>query len=356
MESSITIAVYSIGLTASVIFGVILWRKRKDVPDRSRTFLSAPILMFSIMGLLFISMLSVGITPLVHAMLDPAISIIGLYAISSFLYYPIEIMRPRWLTGWKLLIPLTPAILVTIPLLFGIKFQDIQSFSDIKENLTDIDILLRVTSNIFLVIISLLILFIPYNWRKTSADRKIIHRYVILSLITTIIYLCNCLAGSQMIANLNVLWYVFFISQLTYYELEQRIIAPVETQDLPDEPEHIEYVADDNQTDDLWQRINHQMDKHEIWRNPDVTVEMMSRAVGTNRIYVADCIREHTGLTFNDYLNKWRTEYMADKLRQNPAQDQKPLYFEIGYRNRQTAYRNFIKFIGCSPSDFVASL
>lgn len=113
-------------------------------------------------------------------MLDPAISIIGLYAISSFLYYPIEIMRPRWLTGWKLLIPLTPAILVTIPLLFGIKFQ--------------------------------------------------------------------------------VLWYVFFISQLTYYELEQRIIAPVETQDLPDEPEQIEYVADDNQTSFKWEHRS--TDKH----------------------------------------------------------------------------------------------
>lgn len=265
-------------------------------------------------------------------------------------------MRPRWLTGWKMLIPLIPAILVSIPLLFGIKFQDIQSFSDIKENLTDIDVLIRVISNILLILISLFILFIPYNWRKTSADKKIIRRYVILSEITTIFFLWNCIAGNQMIMNIDCLWCVFFISQLTYYELEQRVIPPAETQDLPDDQEPVSNEAYDNQTDDLWQRISHQMNEHEIWRNPDVTVDMMSRAVGTNRIYVADCIREHTGLTFNDFLNKWRTEYMADKLRQNPTQDQKPLYFEIGYRNRQTAYRNFIKFIGCSPSDFAASI
>ena len=356
MEVSITIAVFTICLTASVIFGVILWRKRKDVPDRSRTFLSISLLLLCPFLISFILSLSIGKIPPIHSKLNPFMSIGGLYAILFILYYPVEVIRPRWLTGWKLLLPLTPAILISFPLLFGIQFHDIQTIGDIKENITDIDILIRLISISLFIFISLFILIIPFNWRKSSASKAIIRRYVILSEITSFLFLAGCLSGSQMITNLNVLWGVFFISQLTYYELEQRVIAPLDTQDLPDEPEQIAFEADDNQPDDLWQRINHQMDKHEIWRNPDVTVEMMSRAVGTNRIYVADCIREHTGLTFNDYLNKWRTEYMADKLRQNPDQDQKPLYFEIGYRNRQTAYRNFIKFVGCSPSDFVASL
>ena len=356
MEASFTIAVITIYLTSSVIFATILWGKRKEVPDRSRTFLSLSFLLFSPFMIAAILLVGAGKVSPFPSVIQPILGIGGLYAIILIMYYPLEVIRPRWLTGWKLLIPISPAIIATIPFLIGMHFQDIQTINDIKENLTDIDVLIRLITIALVVIVSLFIMIIPYNWRKSSANKTIIRRYVILSEITSIIFLTNCFSGSLIITNINILWCVFLISQLTYYELNQRIIPPIETQNLPDDPEPVSNVADDNQTDDLWQRINHQMDKHEIWRNPDVTVEMMSRAVGTNRIYVADSIREHTGLTFNDYLNKWRTEYMADKLRQNPAQDQKPLYFEIGYRNRQTAYRNFIKFIGCSPSDFIASL
>ena len=98
------------------------------------------------------------------------------------------------------------------------------------------------------------------------------------------------------------------------------------------------------------------MDELEAWRNPNTTVETVSTAIGTNRIYVARCIKEHTGKTFNDYMNEKRINYMADQLRLNPRQDHKQLYFDVGFRSRHTAYRNFVKFIGCSPTDFAASL
>lgn len=49
----------------------------------------------------------------------------------------------------------------------------------------------------------------------------------------------------------------------------------------------------------------------EIWRDPNTTVESLSADIGTNRIYVANSIRENTGLTFNDFLNKKRVEFMG---------------------------------------------
>jgi AraC-like DNA-binding protein len=55
-------------------------------------------------------------------------------------------------------------------------------------------------------------------------------------------------------------------------------------------------------------------------------------------------------------MNEKRINYMADQLRFNPRQDHKQLYFDVGFRSRHTAYRNFVKFIGCSPTDFAASL
>lgn len=107
-------------------------------------------------------------------------------------------------------------------------------------------------------------------------------------------------------------------------------------------------------SDQLWKSISRFMDELELWRNPNTNVETLSSAVGTNRIYVARCIQEHTGLSFNDYLNKKRIEFIAKRLCEDPELKQEALYFEAGYRSRQTAYRNFVKFAGCSPTEFLA--
>ena len=102
----------------------------------------------------------------------------------------------------------------------------------------------------------------------------------------------------------------------------------------------------------LWPRICQVMDEWEEWRNPNTTVETVSHAIGSNRSYVGQAIREHTGLTFNDFMNQKRIEFMASELRREPGQDQKTLYFEAGFRSRTAAYRNFVKFMGCSPTDY----
>lgn len=98
------------------------------------------------------------------------------------------------------------------------------------------------------------------------------------------------------------------------------------------------------------------MDIEEAWRNPNTTVETLSKQLGTNRIYVARNIREHTDMSFNDYMNNKRVEFIASLLRQNPSQNLKELFFAAGFRSRDTAWRNFVKFKGCSPSDYTTSL
>ena len=56
----------------------------------------------------------------------------------------------------------------------------------------------------------------------------------------------------------------------------------------------------------------------------------------------------------NDYINQKRVDYMASKLQEGTL-SHKEIYFAAGYRNRYTAYRNFIKFKGVSPTEFVAA-
>jgi len=291
-----------------------------------------------------------------RVLLDPLLTTIGLYAISIFIAYPIEVLRPRELKGRWLLFLFFPSLIATLPLLAGLQFQELHNWSDLMQHFWDFDVLLRLISLVFVLILSLILLFIPFNWRESSADNAWIRNTTLVAQGITVFFCAHALTNMAIFFYLHVLWTTFALFSFTYYELENRILPPAKAANTESAPAPKTGAATSSTTDNLWQKISSEMNEKEIWRNPDASVEMLCTAVGSNRIYVADSIREHTGLTVNDYLNQKRTGYMVNKLRQDPEQDQKPLYFEVGYRSRQTAYRNFVKFVGCSPSDFVSTL
>ena len=208
-----------------------------------------------------------------------------------------------------------------------------------------------------LTFMSMILLFIPYNWRKSSADYRWIRRTTFVAQGITILFYANVLSNLPIFFYLHMLWGLCAGIFFYYFELVVRLLPPAEVEQKPSEPSSTEYaVGEAADRDDYWPRICQVMDEWEEWRNPNTTVETVSRVLGTNRNYVGRCIREHTGMTFNDYMNRKRIDFIAAQLRRDPQQDHKTLYFEAGFRSRTAAYRNFVKFMGTSPTDFAARL
>ena len=83
---------------------------------------------------------------------------------------------------------------------------------------------------------------------------------------------------------------------------------------------------------------------------------MLCQLLATNKDYVSRCFRQHADTTFVDYVNNLRIQYVTEELRRNPMQSQRDLFFSAGFRSKTTGYRNFCKYAGMSPSEFVASL
>jgi len=269
------------------------------------------------------------------------------------------VVRPHEFRGKWILLLFLPSLLLSIPVIAGIEFTPLESWAHIKTHWTEFNVLIRFLGVLFVTLISLLLLAIPYNFRNTSADYTWIRNTTILAQGISLMMYGQVFTTSGIFFYLHSLWTAIVAIYFTYYELFVRIMPtaiprkkdrpqPLTEQDIQSEPS--------SKPADLWKSISLQMDNYEIWRDPDASADSMSRLLGTNRIYLADCIREHTGLTFNDFINNKRSNFMAQELRKSPLQDQKPLYFNAGFRSRQTAYRNFVKFIGCSPTEFVQSL
>ena len=358
MYEYITIIIASVWITISLIYGGLLWMKRKEVPDRSRTYLSVMCFLTAIgISNYIVAAIRHDVAEYFHQILLPELTICGLWAITMFVCYPIEVMRPRGLRGRWLALLFLPALLVTLPLLFGLRFQELHSWADLWAHIDDFDVLLRLLCLALLTVISLILLFIPYNWRKSSADYRWIRGTTTFAQGITILFYANVLTNHPVFFYLHMLWGLCSGIFFFYFEFVVRLLPPAEKEPLPLEPAQADdTVSEAEDKDDYWPRICQVMDEWEEWRNPNTTVETVSRSVGTNRYYVGRIIRKHTGLTFNDYMNRKRIDFMAAQLRRDPQQDHKTLYFEAGFRSRTAAYRNFVKFMGTSPTDFVANL
>jgi len=355
MDNDIELMLMSFGLAVYLICGSMLWIKRKQVPDRSRLFLS----LFCFMMSIVVTMIIIGcyndtVNLYDRGIMAPYLCIAGLYAISLFLFYPLEVIRPGALHGKWVVLILLPSLLMSLPYLFGMSFQ-VLTWTDFAEHWHDWDVLVRLLCIVFVTAFSLVMLIVPYNWRKSSADKEWIRLATGLILGIDILFYAHVFTSSAVFFYLHAIWIYAVILYFTYFELTIRVIPSDDIEEEILKAKSSEEITEQvDQSDGLWAKICHMMDSSETWRNPDTTIETLSEEIGTNRIYAARCIREHTGMAFNDYLNKKRVDYIASQLRENPLRDHKSLYFDVGYRSRQTAYRNFVKFEGCSPTEYAA--
>ena len=329
-----------------------MWLRRKKVSDRSRLFLAVFNLFTALLCAfrLFTFVDNPALKPY-HEVLAPFLLTGGLTAMVLYLAYPIEVINPGWLK-WRRGLMLASPVLVVIALpLCGVHYQHLITLSDIWTHLADFDVLARVAMVVCTLAYTFLLWFIPQNWRESSADKRWILRANLIILVMVLLFFTQVFTTWPLSFHIHVSWVCASFAYFAYFELFERLTPTAQL--LPSTPPHTGGGREGISVS-LWQQICQVVDDWEAWRNPNTSVETISAAVGTNRIYVARCVKEHTGLTVNDYINQKRVDFMAAELKKAPL-SHKEIYFSAGYRSRQTAYRNFLKFKGVSPTEFVNS-
>jgi YesN/AraC family two-component response regulator len=153
--------------------------------------------------------------------------------------------------------------------------------------------------------------------------------------------------SSWLVLAHQLVWICFFVF-VAYYELRERIIVSSSTQDyLKPDTASTDFVGDE-----LWIKIMRIVEENEGWRNPDMDMSSLTKQLFSNRTYVGDAFKLHTGMTFGEYITKRRIDYVAERLKHNPDANIQELFIEAGYRHRSTAWRHFQKLKGVSPTEF----
>ena len=104
--------------------------------------------------------------------------------------------------------------------------------------------------------------------------------------------------------------------------------------------------------DILFRRVSDMMRNDMIYRNPNLNRESLAAAVGSNTVYLADSIKNNTGMTVNEYINRFRLSHAADILSKNVDISIGEVETQSGFNSRSTFSRLFRNHFGMSPSEY----
>ena len=354
LQTLLLIEVDTIAVLASLVCGVLIWRKRQEVPDRSRIILFLIVLTaVPLIGKVF-SLMMHGLNNRFVEVLPIVPTIMGMITVVLMLLYAVEVMRPNWFK-WRHVLGglLSLACVLVLSVLFKGQFTVLLSTTDLMEHIGEPNVLLRLLFNLAALLVCLSLLWLPYKWQESSASRRWIITYVCFIFAIGALFHTWTLTLSMPVHIVHNLTPALFIVYYTWYELHERILPPINYEPLTMNHEPLNIGQP---TNDLWQRIVTLLHEDTVWRNPDLGLEMFCQLLGSNKDYVSRCFRQNADTTFLDYVNSLRIAYVTEELRRDPLQNQRALFFNAGFRSKTTAYRNFCKYNGQSPTEFIASL
>jgi len=94
------------------------------------------------------------------------------------------------------------------------------------------------------------------------------------------------------------------------------------------------------------------MNNEQLFTNPELSVDMVSKIISSNSKYVSRAIKEKTGMNFKSYINTHRIEEVK-KILLNPVQKSWSLDAvaeKCGFNNPTTFYTCFKKYTGLTPA------
>ena len=91
-----------------------------------------------------------------------------------------------------------------------------------------------------------------------------------------------------------------------------------------------------------------------LYLTPNLKIGDVARASGICRTYISTYINQVKGMSFSDYINSLRVEHVKTLLSSNNANTKiSTIATNSGFSSLQSFYRNFNKFTGMKPLEWV---
>lgn len=152
----------------------------------------------------------------------------------------------------------------------------------------------------------------------------------------------------------SLLWYKFLLERVKKYSVNSLktnsfsseildLIYHSSQELIPEE----DFSTSFENKEDSENVILHKID----YLNADFNLSSQASALNISAMRLSEIIKEETGLTYNNYINKKRIEYAVVLLKENKDLDE--VISACGFLSKSSFYRNFKKFTIHTPSEFI---
>lgn len=333
-----------------LVGGFRLWMRRDERRDYSRYVLAVFSWFTSLPAFLFIFRSMTANIIVYKPYLDPEHTFVPILMQLTFFFYPLTVMQPiaKPVKTCALLFA-PPIVIFLVGVCSGIEYTSLETYSDLWQNIAKPDVLFRLFAQVVMLAYSFALFFVKYDWRKSSADRNFILKYSLGFCCIGLLLFCGLITHISIFPLLHQIVFSVFCFWIVWYELSERLPAPADGVTV------VERVSSDV-VDKVWIGITRLMVEQQCWRNPELSLQSLSEELASNRTYVSEAFKKHAGCTFSEYIVKLRIEFVVSELKRNPQSNLQRLFSQAGYRQRTTAYRNFQKITGVSPTEFIENL
>lgn len=358
--TEILFAIIHLTVFAFLISGVLLCLQRAE-NRRPRMYLA--LFMFITAGELAYRLYiayRTRVVMMVDEVLPIYVLVTGVAEILLMYLYPLELLKPGWLTAKRLFLLFLPWLSVGgVCVLVYPDFRSLSSFSDMMQHMGEFNVWFRILILLGCVVpYTILLLCIPYKWQQSSVDRTWIYKYAIGIQVIGLLFIAVILTGSVTGSSIHLLYGTLFVLYVVYQELFLRLLPTAKTQEsqvrteiTPDDdvmqPNEVEV------SNPLWERFSLQMTPKELWRDPDLTLDDLARNLCTNRTTLSTQIQQQGYSGYYEFINRQRIEAFTEAVNRGSSVNMQQLFYEVGYRSRSTATRNFRLYMKCTPGEYI---
>lgn len=161
------------------------------------------------------------------------------------------------------------------------------------------------------------------------------------------ILICSLFIVIILIGASLLLWWIYSLGkkQLALINKKQQEI------DVLKNNKNTESKPNQSVEEELFCNLEKLMTENKLFRNPDISLDLLSQSVKVNRIDVSACINSCSGKNFSQWLNTHRITYVIDRL--TDSSNLQALLSDAGFSSKASFYRGFKQYTSMSPKQYL---
>ncbi len=345
----------------SLIIAILLFVRRKH-SERSRVILAlANFLGATSYAYLFIRGFQMGTS-------EPVVSertlLIALFMTTVYTMYPIEVICPEYFNLKRIFrhfsICFTSIGIYLFAVSINIHFTRYESLTMMFTDITQFDVWFRILLLLLIFSSIIYIFYVRINSKHhQNIDRKWIKKFTFLFSINYIAYIslfiipnpnlkilyCNV----SIVCSLLIVYLELFV-RITRTQINHSEIIGNKTSALEVNIGYTKNSMAESRNEIIAERVHCYMNKHKAYCDPDLSITTLASKLRTNRTTLSIVVQEMGYENFTTYINSLRINEFIKRINSDKEINFQDAFYDVGFRSRTTATRNFRLVTGTTPS------